>query len=108
MGTPAFMDFVESIQNEGVTFEHVPMGGAAGRERKDALVIEVEKDSPEKDIEALDIPIPKLSRRFSREFKDLRGGDASSFGNPKLPVKPFTPEETSEIVFKRSEERRVG
>ena len=26
MGTPAFMDFVESIQSEGVTFEHVPMG----------------------------------------------------------------------------------
>jgi type III restriction enzyme len=100
MGTPAFMDFVESIQNEGVTFEHVPMGGAAGRERKDALVIEVEKDSPEKDIEALDIPIPKLSRRFSREFKDLSELDPSSFGNPKLPVKPFTPEETREIVFK--------
>jgi len=32
MGTPAFMDFVESIQNEGVTFERVAMGGAAGRE----------------------------------------------------------------------------
>jgi type III restriction enzyme len=30
MGTPAFMDFVESIQSEGVTFERVPMGGAGG------------------------------------------------------------------------------
>ncbi|MDR3718874.1 MAG: DEAD/DEAH box helicase family protein [Bryobacteraceae bacterium] len=100
MGTPAFMDFVESIQNEGVTFEHVPMGGTAGRERQDSLVIEVEKDSPEKDIEALDIPIPKLSRRFSREFKDLSELDPSSFGNTKLPIKPFTPEETREIVFK--------
>jgi type III restriction enzyme len=29
MGTPAFMDFVESIQNEGVTFERVPMGATA-------------------------------------------------------------------------------
>lgn len=100
MGTPAFMDFVESIQNEGVTFERVPMGGAAGRDRKDQLIVEVEQDNPEKDIEALDIPIPKLSRRFSREFKDLTELDPASFGNPKLPVKPFTQEETREIVFK--------
>jgi len=28
MGTPAFMDFVESIQSEGVSFERVPMGKA--------------------------------------------------------------------------------
>ena len=33
MGTPAFMDFVESIQSEGVTFERVPMGGGARRAR---------------------------------------------------------------------------
>jgi type III restriction enzyme len=71
MGTPAFMDFVESIQHEGVTFEHVPMGGAGGRERQDSIVIEVENDSPEKDLEALDIAVPKLTRRFNREFKDL-------------------------------------
>ena len=36
MGTPAFMEFVESIQSEGVTFEHVPMGGARGRDRQDS------------------------------------------------------------------------
>src|ERR1039458_4919800 len=100
MGTPAFMDFVESIQSEGVTFERVPMGGAGGRERQDSLVIEVEKDSPEKDIEALDITVPRLTRRFSREFKDLDELDPASFGNTKLPIKAFTPEETREIVFK--------
>lgn len=100
MGTPAFMDFVESIQSEGVTFERVPMGGAAGKDRKDSLVVEVENDSTEKDIDALDIAIPRLSRRFSREFKDLSELDPASFANPKLPIKPFTPEETREIVFK--------
>jgi type III restriction enzyme len=100
MGTSAFMDFVESIQNEGVEFERVPMGGTAGRDRKDQIVVEVENDSPDKDIDALDIAIPKLSRRFSREYKDLSELDPASFGNPKLPIKPFTPEETREIVFK--------
>ena len=33
------MDFVESIQSEGVSFEHVPMG--ADTTRKDSLIVEV-------------------------------------------------------------------
>jgi type III restriction enzyme len=101
------MEFVESIQNEGVEFEHVPMGGSAGAERKDSLTVEVENDSPDKDIDALDIAIPKLSRRFSREYRDLSELDPAAFGNPKLPVKPFTPEETREIVFKTMLEGEV-
>jgi type III restriction enzyme len=100
MGTPAFMEFVESIQSEGVTFERVAMGGAEGRERKDSLVVEVDTEAPEKDIEALDIALPRLTRRFNREFKDLAELDPGSFGNPRLPIKPFTPEQTREIVFK--------
>jgi len=100
MGTPAFMDFVESIQSEGVTFERVAMGGAGGRERQDSLVVEVDTESPDKDIDALDIALPRLTRRFNREFKDLTELDPASFGNPKLPIKPFSAEETREIVFK--------
>ena len=107
MGTPAFMDFVESIQQEGVTFERVPMGGAGGRERQDSLVVEVDSEAPDKDIDALDIALPRLSRRFNREFKDLGELDPAAFGNPKLPVKPFTPEETREIVFKTMLEAEV-
>ncbi len=98
MGTSAFMDFVESIQSEGVTFERVPMGGGSGRQ--DSLVVEVETQNPDKNIEALDIAIPKLSRRFQREFKDLDALDPAAFANAKLPLKPFTPEETRVIVFK--------
>ncbi|SFH58257.1 type III restriction enzyme [Nitrosospira sp. Nsp14] len=100
MGTPAFMDFVESIQREGVTFERVPMGGSDGREREDSLVVEVDTEAPDKDIEALDIALPRLTRRFNREFKDLAELDPATFGNAKLPVKSFTPEEIREIVFK--------
>jgi len=98
MGTQAFMEFVESIQSEGVTFERVPMGGGSGR--KDSLIVEVDSRNEEKDVDVLDIEIPKLSRRFNREYKDLDMLDPARFGNPKLPLKPFTPEETREIVFK--------
>ena len=101
MGTPAFMEFVESIQSEGVTFDRVPMGGAAGRQRQDSVIVEVETESTEKNIDALDISIPRLTRRYNREFKDLSELEPEHFGNTKLPVKPFSPEETREIVFKR-------
>lgn len=100
MGTPAFMDFVESIQSEGVTFERVAMGGAGGHDRQDSLVVEVDKEAADKDLDALDIALPRLTRRFNREFKDLAELDPASFGNTKLPIKAFTPEETREIVFK--------
>jgi len=98
MGTPAFMDFVESIQSEGVTFEHVPMGGGAARH--ESLIVEVDAENEDKNIDALDIPLPKLTRRYQREFKNLESLDPAKFGNQLLPLRPFTPEETREIVFK--------
>ena len=98
MGTPAFMDFVESIQSEGVSFEHVPMGG--GTTRQDSLIVEVDAENPDKNLDALDIPLPKLTRRFHRDFKDLDALDPAALGNKRLPLKPFTSEETREIVFK--------
>jgi len=98
MGTPAFMEFVESIQSEGVSFERVPMGG--GATRQDSLIVEVDGQNPDKNVEELDIQLPKLSRRFNREFRNLDDLDPAAFGNPRLPLKAFTPEETREIVFK--------
>lgn len=98
MGTPAFMEFVESIQSEGVTFEHVPMGPSATRH--DSLVIEIDTTDSEKNIAALDIALPKLGRRYSREFKNLDALDPTNFGNRPLPIKPFSPDETREIIFK--------
>ncbi|MEX1046185.1 MAG: DEAD/DEAH box helicase family protein [Actinomycetota bacterium] len=98
MGTPAFMDFVESIQSEGIVFERVPMG--KGANRHDSLVVEVDRENAKKDIDALDISIPKLARRYQREFKQLDDLDPSAFGNVRLPLKPFSVEETREIVFK--------
>ncbi len=98
MGTPAFMEFVESIQTEGVSFEHVPMGG--GTTRQDSLIVEVDTENPDKNLDDLDIPLPKLTRRFQRDFKDLDALDPTALGNKQLPLKRFTPEETREIVFK--------
>lgn len=98
MGTPAFMEFVESIQSEGVTFDRVPMG--PGTQRQESLIVEVDTENSAKNLDALEIPLPRLTRRYQREFKNLAGLNPASFGNPRLPLKPFSPEETREIVFK--------
>lgn len=98
MGTQAFMDFVQTIQTEGVEFERKPMGKGARREQ--SLVVEVDEENKDKNLDALDIVIPRLSRRFNREYKDLTALDPAALGQAPIPLKPFTPEETREIVFK--------
>ena len=98
IGTPAFMEFVESIQSEGVTLEYRPMGGGVTRE--DSLIVEVDTQNPDKNLDALDISLPKLTRRYHREYKDLDSLDPAALGNQRVALKPFTEEETREIVFK--------
>jgi type III restriction enzyme len=62
--------------------------------------VEVDTDNPEKDLAALDISLPKLSRRYQRSFQDLDALDPSALGNARLAVKPFSVEETREIIFR--------
>ena len=98
VGTPAFIEFVESIRSEGVEFERRPMGpGSGGGE---SLVVEVDAANPDKDLEALDISIPRLSRRFDRDYRDLAELEAPKLVGAPLLLASFTPEETREIVFK--------
>ena len=98
VGTPAFMDFVESIKGEGVILEKKAMG--SGAKPIAPMVIEVDRDNPKKDIEKLDIEIPVMSPRIQREYKNLTELDVSKFGNKKVKVKTFSEEEKREIVFK--------
>lgn len=98
MGTQRFMDFVETIKSEGVELEHVPMGRDTGY--KDSLVVEVDVDNPDKDIGALDIALPRLTRRYQREYRDLSTLDPAGFCNACLPLKPFDETETRKIIFK--------
>ena len=98
IGTPAFMDFVESIKGEGVLLEKRLMG--KGSKPISPMVIEVDKENSEKDIEKLDIEIPVMTPRIQREYKNLAELDVSKFGNKKVKVKTFSEQEKREIVFK--------
>ncbi len=98
VGTSAFMEFVESINGEGVILEQKAMG--VGAKPIAPMVIEIDKDNPKKDIEKLDIEIPVMTPRIQREYKNLVELDVLKFGNKKVKVKIFSEEEKREIVFK--------
>ncbi len=98
IGTDAFMDFVETIKNEGVEIDRKKMG--EGTDPNAPLVIEVDKENTKKDIDKLDIHIPVLSPRIYREYKNLSLLDITKFGNKKFPVIAFSEEEQREIIFR--------
>lgn len=98
VGTDAFMDFVESIQAEGVELERRAMGG--GTKPKTPLVIEIDTENPKKNIEALDIEIPVLSPRMYREYKSLSDLDIETMTFQSVAYQTFSEEEQREIVFK--------
>ncbi len=100
VGTNAFMDFVESIQAEGVVLERKPMG--EGTQPKTPLVVEIDKENEKKDIDALDIEIPVLTPRVYREYKNLATLDVGALGNNRVVYRQFSEEEQREIVFKDS------
>ena len=100
IGTDAFMEFVESIQAEGVTLEQAPMGDGAEPGAGQSLVIEVDWGNKKKDIDDLDIEIPVLSPRIYREYRGLEGIDVSALEFQVLAYREFSENERREIVFR--------
>lgn len=98
IGTPAFMDFVESIKGEGVLLEKRLMG--SGSKPISPMVIEIDKENAKKDIAKLDIEIPVMTARIQREYKNLAYLDVSRLGNERVPIKTFSEQEKREIIFK--------
>jgi type III restriction enzyme len=98
VGTNAFMEFVESIQAEGVVLERKAMGEGTGP--KTPLVVEIDQENVKKDIDALDIEIPVLTPRIFREYKNLGDLAIAAMGHPRVAYLQFSAEEQREIVFK--------
>lgn len=98
VGTDAFMDFVESIQAEGVELERREMG--EGSKPKTPLIVEVDNENTNKDIEELDIELPVLSLRIYREYKNLGELDADKFSFQAVTYGEYSEDEQREIVFK--------
>ena len=98
IGTDAFMDFVEQIQEEGVELERQEMGEGVGPPA--FLVIEIDKENVNKDIGALDINIPILTRRVYREYKNLADLDVNLLNFKPIKYQQFGADEIREIEFR--------
>ena len=98
VGTDAFMEFVESVRAEGVELERRPMG--EGAKPNTPLVIEVDRENCNKDIDALDIEIPTLTRRVYREYRNLEALDVTRLDFTPVTYQHFSAEEQREIVFR--------
>src|SRR3989338_6889644 len=85
IGTPAFMEFVESIKAEGVELEKRKMDRSGSPITP--TVIEVDNQNVKKDIENLDIELPILTPRIQREYKNLGELDIAKFGHKKITLK---------------------
>lgn len=97
VGTPNFLQFVEDLKTEGVEFQYSAMGGNS--RAKAPVIVEVDKDNPAKNLDELDIPVPSLSPRVYREYKNLNLIDVGAFTNKKISLKTFNADELREIVF---------
>lgn len=106
VGTQAFLDFVASIEREGVTFEHKPMG--LGTPANAPIVIEVDKENKAKDLDALDIEIPVLTPRIYREYKNLSELEPSNFKHKKVEIKTFSETEQRDIIFRDTVSKEIS
>jgi type III restriction enzyme len=97
VGTLAFLEFVESLKTEGVEFEYSAMG--KGTKGHVPVIVEVDRDNEKKDLDALDIPLPQMSPRVYREYKNLNNIDINTFKNKPVSFKKFNNEELKEIIF---------
>jgi len=98
VGTEAFMEFVESIQAEGVLLERKPMG--EGTAAKTPLVIEVDAENDQKDLDELEIEIPVLTPRVYREYKNIASLDVRNLPHQRVAYLQFSEADQREIVFK--------
>jgi len=96
-GTPAFIEFVESIKTEGVEFGYRPMG-ETGKTRN-PIIVEIDAENSNKDLDKLDIPVPLLSPRIHREYKNLEDIQVDAMTIAPVTLKQFSENELKEIVF---------
>lgn len=99
IGTPAFMNFVESIKAEGVELRTKRMDRDSAAIAP--VIVEVDKENLKKDIEKLDIQLPILSPRIIREYKNISDISLKSLVFTPVAYKEFTPQQQREIVFKK-------
>lgn len=96
IGTEPFMEFIESIKQEGVKLgtAHISPTGPA-----QAMRIEVDLDNENKDIDELDILIPMLEPSFFMDYVKLKQMNVSEFKVNKFEIIDFNEDKLKVINF---------
>lgn len=97
IGTDAFLDFVESIKDDGVILDEAPMGGD---ERLGPILIEVDEQNENKNFEELEILIPVLQSNIQRSYKDLDSIDLDKIDFDVIDIVEYPEDEKINIVFR--------
>ncbi|MBN1233976.1 MAG: DEAD/DEAH box helicase family protein [Candidatus Coatesbacteria bacterium] len=100
IGTSAFIEFVESIEREGVKLEYEPMTIGSKLNNKPFL-IEIDTDNKKKNIENLNIKLPVLSSRFYREYKNIANLNINDLPFLNMKLTKFEEKDKREIIFKK-------
>lgn len=95
IGTREFLEFVETLKDEGVEFEYAPMG--ADTQVKGNISVSVDKD---KDTDALDIQIPQMRPKIVREQKNLAELDVADLESEQAPFRHYSDDKIKEIVYR--------
>ena len=101
IGTQNFLDFIETIRQQGVEFDKKKMGVAD--DQYDRILIDVDRDNIKKDIPRLDIELPILTPRIYRAHDKLEELDSSQVITPeeRLDIEQYNDDELKEIIFER-------
>jgi type III restriction enzyme len=97
IGTEAFIEFVELIKQEGVEFGYRKMG--KNEPSYTPVIVEPDRENIHKDLEKLDIELPRLNPRIYKEYKRLEEIQLDTLQFEPQEIKQFSKEEQREIVF---------
>lgn len=98
IGTPAFLEFVEQIQTEGVDLDFAPMGNST--DYRGPLIVEIDREDNDKSVARLDIELPVLSRRLTRDNRNLHELNLEEFKFKKVELHIFSEAEQRQISFR--------
>lgn len=95
IGTEKFIEFIESIKNEGVMLPTEKMIITEPAERSVVTISTVDEN-----VDKYDIAIPVLSSRIKRNWSTLEQIDVENLKIKPLTLKTYTEEESKIIIFK--------
>ena len=98
IGTPAFHEFVKEIEREGVKIERVAMNDTTPAQAP--RIITIDRENPQKDIGALDIEVPILSRRYVNDFSQIMNLKAADIEIEPAQYNHYNKPDEREIVFR--------